>query len=153
MECYEIIPYSCKVWQLSDPMAFDCQPNGTTNKNKRTIRLPERLPHNPLQPRKLEHQGWATCWAANTHTHTHTHTYPPQESSKGKLSFISQCQWRCATKRAWFGDDDVVAWWVRVSGRQELWVSKAPDPQLLPGRSSINGCPLLRGLCVCTLDG
>ncbi len=43
--------------------------------------------------------------------------------------------------------------------------SKAPNPQLLPGRHSINGCPLLRvcvhGVCVfvcsllcgCTLDG
>ncbi len=27
-------------------------------------------------------------------------------------------------------------------------LSKAPNPQLLPGRSSINGCPLLR-VCAC----
>ncbi len=42
-------------------------------------------------------------------------------------------------------------------------LSKAPNPQLLLGRRSINGCPLLRVcvfkvcvcalLCVCTLDG
>ncbi len=37
-------------------------------------------------------------------------------------------------------------------------LSKAPNPQLLPGCRSINGCPLLRVcvcslLCVCTLDG
>ncbi len=34
-------------------------------------------------------------------------------------------------------------------------LSKAPNPQLLPGRRSINGCPLLRvcvhGVCVCVL--
>ncbi len=34
----------------------------------------------------------------------------------------------------------------------EVPLSKAPNPQLLPGRSSINGCPLLRvcvhGVCV-----
>ncbi len=45
----------------------------------------------------------------------------------------------------------------------EVPLSKAPNPQLLPGRRSINGCPLLRVfvhgvcvcslLCVCTLDG
>ncbi len=44
----------------------------------------------------------------------------------------------------------------------ELPLSKAPNPQLLPGRRSINGCPLLQCvftvcvcslLCVCTLDG
>ncbi len=51
----------------------------------------------------------------------------------------------------------------------EMPLSKAPNPQLLPGRRSINGCPLLRVwftvcvcvhgvcvcslLCVCTLDG
>ncbi len=36
-------------------------------------------------------------------------------------------------------------------------LSKGPNLQLLPGRRSINGCPLLRvcvyGVCVCTLDG
>ncbi len=35
----------------------------------------------------------------------------------------------------------------------EVPLSKAPNPQLLPGRRSINGCPLLRvcvhGVCVC----
>ncbi len=45
----------------------------------------------------------------------------------------------------------------------ELPLSKTPNPQLLPGRHSINGYPLLRVcvhgvsvcslLCVCTLDG
>ncbi len=44
----------------------------------------------------------------------------------------------------------------------EVPLSKAPNPQLLPGRRSINGCPLLRvwvhGVCVFTavcvhLDG
>ncbi len=38
----------------------------------------------------------------------------------------------------------------------EVPLSKAPNPQLLPGRRSINGCPLLRAvftLCVRTLDG
>ncbi len=47
----------------------------------------------------------------------------------------------------------------------EVPLSKAPNPQLLPGHRSINGCPLLRLcvhsvcvcvcslLCVCTLDG
>ncbi len=45
----------------------------------------------------------------------------------------------------------------------EVRLSKTPNPQLLPGRRSINGCPLLRVcvhgvcvcslLCVCTLDG
>ncbi len=43
----------------------------------------------------------------------------------------------------------------------EVPLSKAPNPQLLPGRRSINGCPLLwvcvQGVCVhccvCTLDG
>ncbi len=47
----------------------------------------------------------------------------------------------------------------------EVPLSKTPDPQLLPGRRSINGCPLLRVcvhgvcvcvftvVCVCTLDG
>ncbi len=34
-------------------------------------------------------------------------------------------------------------------------VSKAPNPQLLPGRHSINSCPLLwvcvHGVCVCSL--
>ncbi len=45
----------------------------------------------------------------------------------------------------------------------EVPLSKAPNPQLLPGRHSINGCPLLRvcvhgvcvftAVCVCTLDG
>ncbi len=45
----------------------------------------------------------------------------------------------------------------------EVSLSKALNPQLLPGRRSINGCPLLRVcvhgvcvcslLCVCTLDG
>ncbi len=45
----------------------------------------------------------------------------------------------------------------------EVPLSKAPNPQLLPGRRSINGCPLLRvcvhgvcvftAVCVCTLDG
>ncbi len=45
----------------------------------------------------------------------------------------------------------------------EVPLSKAPNPQLLPGRRSINGCPLLRVcvhgvcvcslLCVCTMDG
>jgi len=34
-------------------------------------------------------------------------------------------------------------------------LSKTPNPQLLPGRRSINGCPLLRvcvhGVCVCSL--
>ncbi len=37
----------------------------------------------------------------------------------------------------------------------EVPLSKAPNPQLLPGRRSINGCPLLRvcvhGVCVCSL--
>ncbi len=36
----------------------------------------------------------------------------------------------------------------------EVLLSKAPNPQLLPGRRSINGCPLLRvcvhGVCVFT---
>ncbi len=51
-------------------------------------------------------------------------------------------------------------------------MSKTPNPQLLPGRRSINGCPLIRvcvhgvhgapgvcsrcvftAVCVCTLDG
>ncbi len=36
----------------------------------------------------------------------------------------------------------------------EVPLSKAPNPQLLPGRRSINGCPLLRvcihGVCVFT---
>ncbi len=41
-------------------------------------------------------------------------------------------------------------------------LSKALNPQLFPGRRSINGCPLLRvcvcvcvytALCVCTMDG
>ncbi len=35
----------------------------------------------------------------------------------------------------------------------EVPLNKAPKPQLLPGRRSINGCPLLRvcvhGVCVC----
>ncbi len=35
----------------------------------------------------------------------------------------------------------------------EVLLSKAPNPQLLPGRRSINGCPLLRvcvhSVCVC----
>ncbi len=35
----------------------------------------------------------------------------------------------------------------------EVPLSKAPNPQLLPGCRSINGCPLLRvcvhGVCVC----
>ncbi len=47
----------------------------------------------------------------------------------------------------------------------EVSLSKTPNPQLLPGRRSINDCPLLRVcvhgvcvcvcslLCVCTLDG
>ncbi len=50
----------------------------------------------------------------------------------------------------------------------EVPLSKTPNPQLLPGYSSINGCPMLRGVCsrcvcmftavcvcvcVCTLDG
>ncbi len=45
----------------------------------------------------------------------------------------------------------------------EMPLSKAPNPQLFPGRRSINGCPLLRvcvhgvcvftDVCVCTLDG
>ncbi len=43
----------------------------------------------------------------------------------------------------------------------EVPLSKAPNPQLLPERCSINGCTLLRVcvhgvcslLCVCTLDG
>ncbi len=29
----------------------------------------------------------------------------------------------------------------------EVPLIKAPNPQLLPGRRSINGCPLLRGVC------
>ncbi len=37
----------------------------------------------------------------------------------------------------------------------EVPLSKAPNPQLLPGRRSINGWPLLRvcvhGVCVCSL--
>ncbi len=37
----------------------------------------------------------------------------------------------------------------------EVPLSKAPNPQLLPGRRSINGCPLLRvcvhGVCVFTV--
>ncbi len=37
----------------------------------------------------------------------------------------------------------------------EVPLSKAPNPQLLPGHRSINGCPLLRvcvhGVCVCSL--
>ncbi len=34
----------------------------------------------------------------------------------------------------------------------EVPLSKAPNPQLLPGRRSINGCPLLRVcVCVCSL--
>ncbi len=40
----------------------------------------------------------------------------------------------------------------------EVPLSKALNPQLLPGHSSINGCPLLQVCvcvhsCVCTLDG
>ncbi len=44
----------------------------------------------------------------------------------------------------------------------EVPLSKAPNPQLLPGRHSINGCSLLQvcvhgvcvfTVCVCTLDG
>ncbi len=45
----------------------------------------------------------------------------------------------------------------------EVPLSKTPNPQLLHGRRSINGCPLLRVcvhgvcvhccVCVCTLDG
>ncbi len=43
----------------------------------------------------------------------------------------------------------------------EVPLSKVPNPQLLPGRRNINGCPLLQVcvydvcslLCVCTLDG
>ncbi len=47
----------------------------------------------------------------------------------------------------------------------EVPLSKALNPQLFPGRRSINGCPLLRvcvftvcvcvytALCVCTMDG
>ncbi len=40
----------------------------------------------------------------------------------------------------------------------EVPLSKAPNPQLLPGRRSINGYPLLQvcvftAVCVCTLDG
>ncbi len=34
----------------------------------------------------------------------------------------------------------------------EVPLSKAPNPQLLPGRRSMNGCPLLQGVftvCVC----
>ncbi len=34
----------------------------------------------------------------------------------------------------------------------EVALSKAPNPRLLPGCRSINGCPLLR-VCVCTWDG
>ncbi len=37
----------------------------------------------------------------------------------------------------------------------EVPLSKTPNPQLLPGRHSINGCPLLlvcvHGVCVCSL--
>jgi len=33
----------------------------------------------------------------------------------------------------------------------EVPLSKAPNPQLLPGRRSINGCPLLRPGCVFTV--
>ncbi len=37
----------------------------------------------------------------------------------------------------------------------EVSLSKAPNPKLLPGCRSINGCPLLRvcvhGVCVCSL--
>ncbi len=40
-----------------------------------------------------------------------------------------------------------------VNTTTEVPLSKAPNPQLLPGRRSINGCPLLRvcvhGVCVC----
>ncbi len=41
----------------------------------------------------------------------------------------------------------------------EVPLSKAPNPQLLPGRRSIHGCPLCSQcvcvftVCVCTLDG
>ncbi len=50
-----------------------------------------------------------------------------------------------------------------LSPPSEVPLSKALNPRLLPGRRSINGCPLLRVcvhgvcvcslLCVCTLDG
>ncbi len=35
----------------------------------------------------------------------------------------------------------------RATSMTEVSLSKAPNPQLLPGRRSINGCPLLR-VCV-----
>ncbi len=41
-----------------------------------------------------------------------------------------------------------------LNTRTEVPLSKAPNPQLLPGRHSINGCPLLRvcvHCCVCAL--
>ncbi len=40
-----------------------------------------------------------------------------------------------------------------VNTTTEVSLSKAPNPQLLPGRRCINGCPLLRvcvhGVCMC----